>query len=187
MCFGPVKIVSMIIHSSVLTVLDEVLCNIYSLFVWALWAYISISTNCSMQANVYCTYGSMSITLVLLALIVCDTWANVTFECHNVNEWASVSMTGRDWVMLGVFGFVLLLSYVVFLVTRRSGQAARVDISTYTVFVAQFYHMFDEILLRMKNLRHMCLGREMRHIGEVASVVVMVLYMDVSSQMRVQK
>lgn len=185
-CYGPTGIALFFEQKESMFVLDMIIGDVYSLFVYNIWIVIIVrSCRITSSTREVLRYIFTFANVVVGIIIVADSYSRAKAEYVNIHSWATTPMGGLDFAVMVIHGFLLFISYLMFILRRKMtsdglGSAADVfqnwvDLPTYTFFVAQFCHIFDELLVRMKIINVMCVARQLRQFAEVSCLFLMTI------------
>jgi hypothetical protein len=165
--YAPTTLLGLLGTNKVVFVLDLVLRDLFSIFIFAFWVAKVIDVAFFFQALTETAVGVVAI------FVIRDSMLRAAAEYDNLQGWLFEGFTERDCIMMYIFGGMLASIYLLFLVRKRDPNDASLDLGTYSCFVTWVSHCLDELLVRLKFLKCFCLGESLRVWAEIACVFFM--------------
>jgi hypothetical protein len=165
--YGPTTVLGLLGTNQFTFVLDLVLRDLFSVFIFAFWVAKVANVAFFFQVLTETAVGVMAI------FVIRDSVLRGAAEYDDFSSWLFEGFTERDRIMMYIFAGMLGSVYLLFLVRKRDPNDATLDLGTYSCFVTGLSHCMDELLIRLKFLKCFCLGTSLRIWSEIACVFFM--------------
>jgi hypothetical protein len=163
-CYFPATVFLLVERSALVQILDFLIQDFLSLFVFDLWVVSKMKIGGMFGFEF--VFGNV----IVVCAMVWDCIVRAQSEFSDIAAWASQAISTLDYAMVGVAIAMMVVHYFVFLSYPRVPRKSAVDLATYSCFIALFCHFFDELIVRLKLLKVLTLGKPLRQFAELAAL-----------------